>query len=439
MYDPVATGSGQTPTFKEPEQIKNAQTIIGVGLARKLSIRDIKIALMVAMQESNLRNLPYGDRDSLGLFQQRPSQGWGTAEQILDPVYASNKFYAALEKVKNRNSMSLFEVAVAVQRPNRAAYAATWSRWDAPASAFLVGVKSDTVIAVDVTSIGGGCGEIMGDVEAAVQAALTQVGKPYRWQSLHATKPFDDAELMQWAYTQAATTLPRNAAAQLKAGPAVAKPSTPSAAEWQKVLKRGDLLFWSDLFGRTDHVSMYLGNNQMVDTPTQSANVAVVDVPWTGALAKELVGATRPIDNMGGGGAHSGWQWPLKSTTVTSPYGMRYHPVLHVWRLHNGVDFAAPLGTPVYAARTGVVSFVGPQGGGGNVITIDHGGGIKTSYLHLSSFTDTRVGEKVSAGQRIALSGSTGYSTGPHLHFIVEIRGNTTNPITYLRQFGLVP
>jgi murein DD-endopeptidase MepM/ murein hydrolase activator NlpD len=439
VYQPVTTGSGRTPTFNEPEQVKNAQIIIGIGLARKLSLRDIKIALMVAMQESHLRNLAYGDRDSLGLFQQRPSvRVWGTAEQIMDPVHATNKFYDALVKVRNRDSKSLLDVAVAVQRPNRAAYAQTFGLWDAPATALLAGVSTDAGLAASVALPEAGCGDVLGDVETAVQAALSQVGKPYRWATLATAKPFDAAELMQWAYAQAGVTLPASSAAQLKAGPPVAKPGSGSAAEWQKVLQRGDLLFWSDLLGRTNHVSMYLGNGEMVDAPTMSADVAISKVPWTNTLMK-LVGATRPIDNMAASGLHGGWQWPLKSITITSPYGMRFHPVLHVWRLHNGVDFAAPMGTPVYAAHAGVVTFVGPQGGGGNVITIDHGGGIETSYLHLSSFIGTRVGEKVSAGQRIALSGSTGYSTGPHLHLIVRVRGNTTDPIPYLRQFGLVP
>ena len=439
IYQPATTGSGRTPTFNEPEQVKNAQIIIGIGIARKLSLRDVKIALMVAMQESSLRNLAYGDHDSLGLFQQRPSvRVWGTAEQIMDPVHATNKFYDALEKVRNRDSKSLLDVAVEVQRPSRAAYAQTFGMWDKPATAFLAGVSATSAVMASVALPEAGCGDVLGDVEVAVQAALSQVGRPYRWATLSTTKPFDSAELMQWAYAQAGVTLPATATAQLKAGQPVAKPGSGSVADWQKTLQRGDLLFWSDLLGQTAHVSMYLGNGEMVDAPTVSAGVIISKVPWTNALTK-LVGATRPIDFTAAGGLHNGWQWPLKSTTITSPYGMRYHPVLHVWRLHNGVDFAAPMGTPVYAARAGTVTFVGPQGGGGNVITIDHGGGIETSYLHLSSFTDTRVGEKVSAGQRIALSGSTGYSTGPHLHFIVRIRGNTTDPIPYLRQFGLVP
>ncbi|MBC7764333.1 peptidoglycan DD-metalloendopeptidase family protein [Microbacteriaceae bacterium] len=439
LYDPVVTGSGSTSTFKEPEQVKNAQTIIGVGLARKLSLRDIKIALMVAMQEAQLRNVAYGDRDSAGLFQQRTSQGWGTVKQIITPVYSSNKFYEALEKIKSRDSKSLFEVAVAVQRPDRAAYAKTFGLWDAPATAFLKGVSSvSTTLPIDVASPQEGCTSLLGDVEVAVQAALSQNGKPYRW-AVPSTKQFDSAELMQWAYAQAGVTLPVTAAAQLKAGPPVSKPGSGSMIEWKAVLKRGDLLYWTDSTGKNSHVSMYLGMDEMIDAPISGANVSISKVPWTNLLVK-LVGATRPTDNNGGGGLHSGWQWPLKSTTITSPYGMRFHPVKHVWRLHDGVDFAASTGTPVYAARSGVVSFVGPLGEAGNAVIINHDGGVITSYFHLSSFANTRVGDAVKAGQQIALSGNTGgSSTGPHLHFKMEVRGQSTNPIVYLKQFGLVP
>ncbi|GAA0936156.1 C40 family peptidase [Actinocorallia libanotica] len=98
------------------EQRANARVIIEVGRQMKMSSRDILIAIMTAMQESGLRNLRYGDRDSQGLFQQRPSQGWGTVAQVTDPIYASTKFFEGLKRVKDRNRMSLTLAAQAVQR-----------------------------------------------------------------------------------------------------------------------------------------------------------------------------------------------------------------------------------------------------------------------------------------------------------------------------------
>ncbi len=98
------------------EQAENAATIAAVGVARDLPARAVSIALATAFQESKLRNLDHGDRDSLGLFQQRPSQGWGTAEQVRDPVYAANAFYDQLVEVDGYRGMRITEAAQEVQR-----------------------------------------------------------------------------------------------------------------------------------------------------------------------------------------------------------------------------------------------------------------------------------------------------------------------------------
>ncbi|MBX6384881.1 MAG: hypothetical protein IRZ07_18245 [Microbispora sp.] len=98
------------------EQAQVAATIAAVAVQRKLPERAMQIAYVTAIQESKLANLPYGDRDSVGVFQQRPSQGWGTAKQLQDPVYATRKFFAALEKVKHYRTLPLHEAAQAVQR-----------------------------------------------------------------------------------------------------------------------------------------------------------------------------------------------------------------------------------------------------------------------------------------------------------------------------------
>jgi hypothetical protein len=107
------TGSPFTVTA---EQVANARTIAQVARDRGLPDRAVVIALATAQQESRLRNLDYGDRDSLGLFQQRPSAGWGTAEQVQDPVYAANKFYDHLLAIPGWDTGRLTDVAQAVQR-----------------------------------------------------------------------------------------------------------------------------------------------------------------------------------------------------------------------------------------------------------------------------------------------------------------------------------
>jgi hypothetical protein len=110
-----ATASGTTVSFT-PEQMDNAATIVGIGMGRDLPARAGTIAIATAIQESKLRNIDYGDRDSLGLFQQRPSQGWGTAEQILTPEYSTNAFYDALVRIDGYQDMVITEVAQEVQR-----------------------------------------------------------------------------------------------------------------------------------------------------------------------------------------------------------------------------------------------------------------------------------------------------------------------------------
>jgi len=112
------------------EQMKNAATIIGVGKGMGANNNDLIVSIMTAMQESTLRNLNYGDRDSLGLFQQRPSQGWGTAEQIMNPSYAARKFFEHLLAMKGRSKLSLTQQAQAVQRSG---YPGAYAKWQAMA------------------------------------------------------------------------------------------------------------------------------------------------------------------------------------------------------------------------------------------------------------------------------------------------------------------
>ena len=113
---PAASAFSSQPAGQwDAEQLANARTIVSVGAERRIPPRGQVIALATAMQESTLRNLAGGDRDSIGLFQQRPSQGWGTPAQISNPVYAAGKFYDKLATISGWQSMPLTEAAQAVQ------------------------------------------------------------------------------------------------------------------------------------------------------------------------------------------------------------------------------------------------------------------------------------------------------------------------------------
>jgi murein DD-endopeptidase MepM/ murein hydrolase activator NlpD len=120
---------------------------------------------------------------------------------------------------------------------------------------------------------------------------------------------------------------------------------------------------------------------------------------------------------------------PLEFKRISSGFSLaRMHPILNLIRAHRGVDYAAPIGTPVYAAGSGRVKFRGDQGGYGHVMQIDHGNGIVTVYGHLSRFAAPALGAHVERGETIAYVGMTGLATGPHLHFEFRVNGQYVDP-----------
>lgn len=127
----------------------------------------------------------------------------------------------------------------------------------------------------------------------------------------------------------------------------------------------------------------------------------------------------------------SGFIRPVASSSITSSYGPRVHPVTGQYKVHTGIDFAASTGTPFVAAKDGVVTAAEYHPAYGNMVIIDHGGGFSTLYAHASQLK-VSVGQKVKQGQVVSLVGSTGYSTGPHAHFEIRINGQHVNPMDYI-------
>jgi murein DD-endopeptidase MepM/ murein hydrolase activator NlpD len=183
--------------------------------------------------------------------------------------------------------------------------------------------------------------------------------------------------------------------------------------------------------------------SQLQDTKAKAANELTMTIAQLKAKYEELEAASKEVDAKIKEAlakrpkvAYYGGQffWPLSAshTNITSEYGMRFHPILKRNLMHTGIDIGAPGGTDINAVGAGEVIFRGWLGGYGQVIMIDHGGGIVTLYAHMSRFGSYNEGDVVTSSNVIGHVGTTGQSTGNHLHFEVRVSGSTTDPHSYL-------
>jgi murein DD-endopeptidase MepM/ murein hydrolase activator NlpD len=288
----VQAAGGSTAQL-DAQQVRNARLIISIGKSMHVPPRGWVVAIAAAMQESNLTNVEYGDRDSLGLMQQRPSAGWGGPAEVTDPTYAIRAFY-------------------------------------------------------------GGPGS------PTANAGLLDVP---RWR-----------QMPVWNAAQSV---------QRSAFP----------------------------FAYAQH------------EPTASA------------LVERFAHATAGCDDL----AQGPWMLPVESDyQLTSTFGPRVSPTEGVTEVHTGQDFAASAGSPARAVSAGRVSFVGWDGGYGNLVQVRHPGGVETYYAHLSA-TTVRVGQQVRAGDRVGSVGTTGNSTGPHLHLEVRVNDQPHDPMAWLQRQGVHP
>ncbi len=150
--------------------------------------------------------------------------------------------------------------------------------------------------------------------------------------------------------------------------------------------------------------------------------------------AQNAAGSSTVTDGSSSGVSASGFLFPLPAgagTFITDPYGYRYHPIDGIYKMHSGVDFAVAQGTSVYASKSGVVTVASYNDINGNYIKLQHPDGSMTYYLHLDTFA-VSAGDSVVQGQKIGTVGSTGNSTGPHLHFQIMINGAAVNPMDYV-------
>ncbi|MBC9723759.1 C40 family peptidase [Streptomyces sp. TRM68367] len=302
------------------EQVPNAATIVAAGLSLDVPKKGQIVALATAMQESRLRNLNYGDRDSLGLFQQRPSQGWGSAQQIRDPVYASEQFYKHLLKVSGWQQMTVTQAAQAVQKSGLPDAYAQWENLatalqDAIAKTFPGGGNDadgkDPDQGKKPSTGTTGCapgqdGSSFGRIpegsvpkgyaipkdadpkaRKAIEWAMHQLGTLYQWggscTNSHGPDPMgrcDCSSLMQQAYAHAGVTLTRTTYTQVNEGKAV------SPAQ----LKPGDLIFSRGTAARPEHVGMYMGEGLVIEAPRTTKPVRITPIKdWTILAARRVL------------------------------------------------------------------------------------------------------------------------------------------------------
>lgn len=330
------------------EQIQNAAIIAKVGRSMGASSRDIQIALSAALVESGLNNINYGDRDSLGLFQQRPSQGWGTPEQVTNPAYAATQFYKhLLDMGDKRYQMSMGDAAQAVQR---SAYPGRYAEKMGEVRQLWPAVQAQAGEAVD--SLDGGRYDVSGNTgqvdpqsltgataapeqaslsvatpdaatmlgswgmnsarptapvdysdgtntvlspslyaqviqplqdagqaygkgvdgwrRAVIEAAKSALGVPYTWGGTNLASGVDCSGLVQQAFAKAGINLPRVSYEQANSGARVGYDG----------LRPGDLVAWdnSPRNPGADHISIYIGNGQIIEAPRPGTAVRIRDI-----------------------------------------------------------------------------------------------------------------------------------------------------------------
>lgn len=422
------------------EQLVNAAYIIQAGHDLGLTVRDQTIGVMTAMAESSLTVLDYGDvvgPDSRGLFQQRSNGAWGSYQDRMDPYISATNFFKALQRVEGRELLSPTIVAHRVQG-NEDPYVYE-SRWPA-AVAVVEGLSGVQEAGSEAAQ--GSSRYTLGNVQPRTAVVANTVGPMFGIKTIggyrEATSPYDDL-----TYGHSAGRALDFMTNDIPDGKAVgdrlaaylqenAESLTVRYIIWQqRIWVAGDPLdAWevmedrgSDTQNHMDHVHLSL------EVTGEVKSSAAKKTCGTGKGSATTMSATVSRD---------GWASPAVGP-ITSSYGMRVNPVTGVNTLHAGTDLGGGgCQGAIWAAQSGTVVTSGFDSVGNGTIVIDHGGGVQTAYLHMyQNGIFVHEGDRVSAGQQIGLVGSSGNSTGCHLHYEVRIDGAPTDPVPFMAQVGI--
>ncbi|GAA3632573.1 M23 family metallopeptidase [Microlunatus ginsengisoli] len=442
------------------EQVSNAAIVIAEGKAAKVPMFGWVVALAAALQESGIRNLGYGDRDSQGMFQQRPSSGWGIPAQIGDPHLAVRAFYGVADHTNNPGLTDVagwqqLSVAAAAQAVQRSAFPDAYAKWEAAARAIVQRLAGITDPAATATFAGQSCAT--GTPAGAGLGACPPTGMGVE----NGLTP--DALLVarcgKHQFPQITTMYgignrPANTDDDHQTGRAVDL----MIPDWATAA--GTALGWQVASWMRDHHTQ-LGVHYII----YAAKIWNVDRDAEGwRTYRSITGRNDPTSlhydhvhvsvfgNAATGPGDTGslpagaWTVPLPKGSYRIGCGFGCYPG------HTGQDFPVPAGTPVRSSDDGIVirsealtDSSGNYRSYGNliVVSVDGSPGTTVWYGHLSR-RDVTVGQRVRAGQVIGATGFTGHvipagPAGAHLHYEIRVDGSPTDPMPILRRHGVTP
>lgn len=422
------------------EQATNAITIAQVTRDLGVSRRGLQIAIATSIQESKLVNLAGGDRDSIGLFQQRPSTGWGTPAQIRDPVLATKAFYGRADHTNNTGLLDIdgwekLPLTQAAQRVQRSGFPNAYAQWE-PVAADIADVLGGDLPATP--NSGDDCAPTScPDTGLSVEKGLTP-------DALLVLRSVDD-RFGRHTY-HGVGERPAAAGTDHAEGRAV----DVMIDDWQKpsgVAHGTEIAEWVRANAEELRVTYVIWRAKIWSVARNSEGWRAYTHP-TGQSNPTLdhmdhvhVSVVGTAGTMDCGAASGEVVYPLPAAFIGND-ARNWHATGPYWsKWHTGTDFGAPCGTPVYAAHAGTIVIDSNQGWAGTwLVKVSTGASsLTTWYAHMQR-VDVSRGQKVRPGQKIGQVGDRGNSAGCHLHFEVHLKNGSiygpdnTNPSTWLAE-----
>ncbi len=417
------------------DALVNAAHIMKAASDLGLSTRDQTIGVMTAITESDLVVLDKGDKagpDSRGLFQQRANGAWGSYKDRMDPYTSATNFFKALKKLANRDRMEPTIAAHKVQvNEDENAYAGDWkTAQDIVKKLSGLGVASSSASTAS-SSASTKPRYSLGKVQPQTQAAADLLGPKFKIKTIGGYREDPDypkGHPAGLALDFMINDLPNGT----DTGNKLVKYLQDHASEiqvdyilWQQRSWSADRKSWKRMDDRRSPTQNHMDHVHLNLKGTGSASTATGE-----AEAKDCADTDTDTTPAGAPGK-DGWRSPTVSAPITDVFGSPRAS----GRDHNGVDIGAACGKPVYAAQDGLVTMAGLDSHQNGTIVLDHGGGVKTRYLHMFiGDIDVKVGAKVKSGQQIAKVGNSGQSKGCHLHFVVQVNKVDIDPTPYMKE-----